>query len=298
MAVTQKWCLEDIILPFELRSLDLCSWSGSRAQSLKEDCGFLLLNLGGRSAHQWLSRYFRQPKRWWWSLSGTSQVIKDILSQYPSSSSSSTVRRIAGASRGVAGLTRNVVVPIVVRGKEILVLNDRRSVTLAFEEAAAEFENLHWFLNELRLEIEQDKTEDNKEDTKQDKKKDKKKDMKKDMNEDIKEDMKEDMSEDEEEDEGSEREYEAQIIDQALETIKAMPGCKSACWLQTARRFGIKNLDGVERRWSVPRKSRLLKNKSASSSLSEELQTFLRTKVFIEVGTLLEGSLVSTPAAP
>ena len=109
MAVTQKWCLEDIILPFERRSLDLCTWSGPRAQSLKEDCGFLLLNLGGRSAHQWLSRYFRQPKRWWWSLSGTSQVIQDILDQYPNNA----VRGRPGCSRGVTGLSRHVVVRIV-----------------------------------------------------------------------------------------------------------------------------------------------------------------------------------------
>ena len=276
MAVTQKWCLEDIILPFERRSLDLCTWSGPRAQSLKEDCGFLLLNLGGRPAHQWLSRYFGQPKRWWLSLSGRSQLIQDILCEYPGVGSSSPRRH--GATRGVVGLSRNCVVSIVVRGKEILVLNDRRSVTLAFEEATAEFENLQWFLNQLRLEINQD--------TKQDNKKDQKKDKKKDMNKDIKEDMKEDEEEDEEEDEGSEEEYEAHL-EQALKTIKAMPGCKSAWWCPGTSRFKVRNLEGLEKFVGVPIKSRMIKKKSASSS--DLLRTFLSTKVFIEVGRFLGG---------
>ena len=274
MAVSQKWCLEDIILPLERRSLDLCTSSGQQAQCQKEDCGFLLLNLGGRPAHQWLSRYFGQPKRWWLSLSGSSQLIQDILCEYPGVGSNAP--RTHGATRGVIGLSRSCVVSIVVRGKEILVLNDRRSVTLAFEEATAEFENLQWFLNQLRLEINQD--------TKQDNKKDQKKDKKKDKNKDIKEDM----QEDEEEDEGSEEEYEAHL-EQALKTIKAMPGCKSAWWCPGTSRFKVRNLDGLERFVGVPSKSRIIKKKSASSSFSEDLQTFLRTKVFIEVGRFLGG---------
>ena len=133
MAVTHKWCLDETILPLERRILDLCSWTGGRAETTKEDCPFLLLRLGGRAGAPWLGKHFRQPAKWWWSLSRRANIIKDMLEQYPTK---------------LNGRSRNVVVPIVVRGQEILVLNERRAVVLAFEEAGAQFESLQWFIDE------------------------------------------------------------------------------------------------------------------------------------------------------
>ena len=93
-----------------------------------------------------------------------SKVIKELLDQYPPSGS-------------IQGLSRNVVVPIVVRGQQILVRNDRRSVVLAFEESAPQFESLQWILNELCLELALDKKGHKQEDKQEDKEEDKNEDL-------------------------------------------------------------------------------------------------------------------------
>ena len=162
MSVSLKWCLDGSVLPFERHSMDLCSWSDGQAQTTKEDIGFLLLSLAGRKADPWLHPHFGESPKWWWHHSRRSKVIKELLDQYPAS--------------GIRGLTRNVVVPIVVRGQQILVRNDRRSVVLAFEESAPQFESLEWILKELRLELAQD-NEGNKEEDQQEDKKDKNEDL-------------------------------------------------------------------------------------------------------------------------
>ena len=123
MAVAQRWCLDDTILPLERRTMDLCSWSAGRGETTKEDCAFLLLSLGGRAAAKWLGNHFRMKAHWWWKLSRRAKVIEDILEQFPCSS-------LGSRGNKKLGLNRNVVVPIVVRGQEILVVNDRRKFDL------------------------------------------------------------------------------------------------------------------------------------------------------------------------
>ena len=127
------------------------------AHRVSSDLQHVLLvtdSLAGRAADKWLGHNFRKSARWWWSLSRTSEVIKGILGQYPKKLlDRSAGRRLEGHQRSLSqrGCTN------CCEGQEIPVLNDRRAVTLAFEESAAQFENLHWFLNELCLEIAQDK---------------------------------------------------------------------------------------------------------------------------------------------
>ena len=234
MSVKLKWCLEDTILPLERRSMDLCSWSDGQAQTTKEDIGFLLLSLAGRKADPWLHPHLGQRPKWWWHHSRRSKVIKELLGQYP-------------ASGSIQGLSTNSVVPIVVREQQILVRYDRRSVVLAFEESAPQFESLEWILKEMRLELAQD-NEGNKEE---------------DQQEDKKEDKNEDLTED---DEDSEKQDFDENIQQALVSIKDSPGCKNAWWMASARRFKVINHLGVVKHFCVPTKSKIKKMRTSSSS--------------------------------
>ena len=278
MAVVQRWCLEgpeNIVLPLQPQTLDLCSWSAGRAETTKENCSFLCLQLGGRPAAQWLSRHLGQSPKWWWYHSRRSKVIEDIVGQFPCSALGSRANK-------KLGLSRNVVVPIVVRGQEILVVNDRRKLTFAFEESAPRFESLLWFLKELRLE---GNPEDHKED--------KNEDQKEDSNEDVEEDLYEDNEDDDESEEGDFEE----LIQQSLESIRAAPGCKKAWWIGSSRRFRVINHRGVMKHFPAPGKSRIMKRPSSSASSSEKVEDIVRGQVS-EALRFLQGGPVSDSAAP
>ena len=242
MSVSRKWCLENTVLPLERRTMDLCSWSGGQASTTKEDHGFLLLSLAGRSADPWLHLHFGKKPKWWWYRSGRSKLIRELLDQYPVSRSKGTK----------LSLSSKVVVPIEVRGHQILVLNDRRSVVLAFEESAPQFESLEWILNELRLEIEQDKKGNQEEE----KKEDKNEDLTEDGEDSDKHDFDEDMRE-------------------VLESIKGSSGCKNAWWMSRTRRFKVINHLGDVKHFQVPPESKFKKRRTSCSS-AENMESTVR----------------------
>ena len=54
---------------------------------------------------------------------------------------------------GVAGVSKNMVVPVGVRGKEVLVLNTRRAATLVFGATTFDGQDLQWILKALKEDI-------------------------------------------------------------------------------------------------------------------------------------------------
>ena len=133
-------------------------------------------------------------------------------------------------------------------------LNDRRAVVLAFEESAPQFESLQWILNELRLELAQDKKGNKKEDQQDDKEEDKNEDLTED---DENEDLTDDFNE---------------TIQEALVSIKGSKGCKRAWWLASSRRFKVINRLGVIRHFAVPSKSRFTKRSGTRPRVRRNLR--------------------------
>ena len=262
-AIVQKWCLlgprhEDIVMPLELKTLDLCSWTSGRAEAMKEDQQFLCLDLGGRAADPWLSRHLGMEYRWWWTQSRQSKVVQDILAEFPCST-------LGHAGNKRLGLSQNVAVPIIVKGVELLVLNNRRRLTLVFAQQDPRFEGFLWFLDQLLQEAKQKK--DHKGDEKEEDIDFHKEDQEED-NEDDDEDNEHDDEDNEHDDEDNEDEDDdfEELIQQSLESIKAVPGCKRAWWIRSSRRFRVSNVEGHMKDFGVPRKSKIMKRPSGSSS--------------------------------
>ena len=140
--VQKKWCLGNTILPLETRSLDLVDLDDLLPEDDAEDTPFLLLNLKTTGNPEWLEKHLQMPRGWWRKGGRAMPLMKEILEAFP----------VVDKKRTLAN-TAKIVVPIKVRGKVFLVLNDRRTLTLAFHEETSDFESLEWFLQEMAKDL-------------------------------------------------------------------------------------------------------------------------------------------------
>ena len=140
--VQKKWCLGNTVLPLETRTFDYVDFHHLLPESDGDECSFLLLSLKATGDCQWIDKYFERPRGWWRSSGRAMPLMQEILKAFPS-----------GGRQKVAAYTSKTVVPIKVRGKAIVVLNDRRSLALAFDEQDPNWENLQWFLEEMKKDL-------------------------------------------------------------------------------------------------------------------------------------------------
>ena len=83
------------------------------------------------------------PARWWWQHGFDQPLIQETRQAIP-------------GTRGMqskAGLSKNIVVKIAVRGKEVMVMNNRKAVTLAFNATDFDGQDLEWILEALKEEL-------------------------------------------------------------------------------------------------------------------------------------------------
>ena len=140
----QKWTLGDRALPLERKVLDLVDPSQNPPECREQDVGFLLLSLKTSEQALWLTEYLGQKTKWWRNVGHSVPLMQELVQSYPK------------RSKGL--LSSDTVIPIIVRGKEILVLNRRASPTLAFVESKGDFETLAWFLGELKKDLDSSDT--------------------------------------------------------------------------------------------------------------------------------------------
>ena len=88
---------------------------------------------------EWLEECLGVPKLWWRGQGRRQPLMQELAQGYP--------KRVKGF------LSKDTAIPIVLRGKEILVLNLCLPPTLAFYESKGDFESLTWFLGELKKDI-------------------------------------------------------------------------------------------------------------------------------------------------
>ena len=119
----KKWCLGNVVLPLEQHTCDLVDLKNGVVGD-DENCPFLLLPLKSTGQTEWLDRHLKQRCRWWKRSGRYQPLMQELIDALPGSSK----------KQKYAGLTSRVVVPIEVRGKTILVLNNRNAPALAFRE--------------------------------------------------------------------------------------------------------------------------------------------------------------------
>ena len=137
--VQQKWALGDHVLPLERQVLDLVDPSQHPPECREQDLGFLLLSLKTIDKALWLTEYLGVRSSWWRQLGLRQPLMQEMARGFP--------KRVKGL------LSAQMVIPIIVRGKEILVVNRRSPVTMAFVESKSDFESLTWFLGELKKDL-------------------------------------------------------------------------------------------------------------------------------------------------
>ena len=126
--VQQQWCVGGLALRLEREPMTLMDEASAQ--------DFLLLSLKSTGDLEWLNKYLEKPSRWWKSHGREQPLIQEFLEaitpgKYPP----------------------NTVMPIVLRGKEILCRYMRASPTLAFFADKPDFESLEWFLRELEKDL-------------------------------------------------------------------------------------------------------------------------------------------------
>ena len=82
------------------------------------------------------------PVRWWWQHGMKLPLIQEMLRAIPGFPG----HRAAGASN-------NMVVKIVVRGKDVMVMNNCKAVTLPLDATTFDGQELQWILDALKEDI-------------------------------------------------------------------------------------------------------------------------------------------------
>ena len=142
--VQQKWTLGDRALPLERKVLDLVDISKNPPECREQDVWFLLLSLKTSGEALWLTEYLGEKTKWWRNVGHSVRLMQELSQSYP--------KRAKGL------VSSDTVIPIIVRGKEILVLNCRACPTLAFVESTGDFETLAWFIGELKKDLSSSET--------------------------------------------------------------------------------------------------------------------------------------------
>ena len=159
VSVERRWCVAGYPLPLQPRVLDLVIVNEGKAEVLRADAEFLLLDLKVSQHCSWLGKALAKPVRWWWMHGFHQRLIQEIIQAIPG------VHHLSrnGKLQKVPGMSANMVVKIVVRDTDMLVLNNRKAVTLAFDaETFDGKQDLQWILDVLlqELTLQQEEQED------------------------------------------------------------------------------------------------------------------------------------------
>ena len=190
----KKWCLGNVVLPLEQHTCDLVDLKNGVVGD-DENCSFLFLPLKSTGQTEWLEGHLKQRCRWWKRSGRYQPLMQELIEALPGSSK----------KQKYAGLTSRVVVPIEVRGKTILVLNNRNAPALAFHEGDEEFESLQWFLQEMTKDLQELSTGNSKRDPAQ----------------------------------GTRMMEEDEIIQEIVENLKQHANCKTAYFMPSSNRICV-----------------------------------------------------------
>ena len=102
---------------------------------------WLLLPLKTTGNAEWLDKFLGKPGRWWKHNGRSQPLMAEILASL----------KLEG--RIARSLSANAVVRVTLRDKHIDLLNLRSSPTLAFKDTPPNFENLVWFLDQLKKDL-------------------------------------------------------------------------------------------------------------------------------------------------
>ena len=150
VSVERLWCAAGFPLPLQPRVLDLVAVNQGKAEVLRPDAEFLLLDLKVSQYCSWLDKALAKPPRWWWQHGFHQRLIQEIIQAIPGTHELNK----NGKLQKVPGMSANTVVKIVVRDTEVLVLNNRKAVTLAFDaETFDGKQDLQWILDVLLQEL-------------------------------------------------------------------------------------------------------------------------------------------------
>ena len=133
--VQQQWCVGGLALPLERATMTLLDGQGGETET-----EVLLLSLKVSGEVRWLDKFLEKPVRWWQGHGRTQPLMQEFL-------------QALSPQKG----TPNTVLPIKLRGKEILCRLARTSPTLAFLADKPDFEGLEWFLVELKKDLVEEK---------------------------------------------------------------------------------------------------------------------------------------------
>ena len=151
LQLESKLCLNDIAVPLVNKQMDL--WDSHKVlpedEEEGEDQAFDLLNLKATSKSEWLEKAFKLPARWWVLNQSRVPLLQEIRKVIEGNKKAKA--KVKSLEEFVAARA-NVVVAIRIRDQVILVVNDARSVTLAFRSGQVE-DSLLWFLKELQKDV-------------------------------------------------------------------------------------------------------------------------------------------------
>ena len=145
----RRWCVAGYPLPLQPRVLDLVIVNEGKAEVLRPDAEFLLLDLKVSQYCSWLDKALAKPVRWWWMHGFHQRLIQEIIQAIPG------VHHLSrnGKLQKVPGMSANTVVKIVVRDTEVLVLSNRKAVTLAFGATTFDGQDLQWIIEALKEDL-------------------------------------------------------------------------------------------------------------------------------------------------
>ena len=223
-----KLCLNNMPVPFVKKDMEFDDIHHI-ASLPDEDITFSLLSLKVTDNADWLSRAL-QPEvksaaasRRWMSRLSSVALVKEIFEAISKGKPTGPQARLSRRP--------NIVVAIEIRGQVILVVNQTRHITLAFQEGQ-ELEGMQWFLTELQKDLET-------------------------INEDDQEDKEENLeekSEDDEEDKEGDQEFEdlhIQLQKKYLERLRMHEQCKRASWPPSKPCYRVLNKDKATKHFVV-----------------------------------------------
>ena len=137
--VEQKWCLGGNVLPLENKTLDVFDMTveDKMQQCLAEHGPCMVLSLKSTGHVMWLEKYLGKPYRWWKAACRRVPLVKEILHELK-------------GQRAKGLCTSKMLLHIWVRGQKIGVLNHSGTLSLALQCKDPKFENLVWFLEEVK----------------------------------------------------------------------------------------------------------------------------------------------------
>ena len=143
--VQRLWCVGNQVLPLKRGVLDLVGFaSDGRPETILEDTEFFLLPLKVSQHDSWLDKVLDKSARWWWQHGAYQPLIQEMLQAIPGT---------GGKWQKRAGLSKRNLVKIAVRGREVIVMNNRKAVTLAFNATTFDGQDLQWIREALKEEL-------------------------------------------------------------------------------------------------------------------------------------------------